>query len=80
MANENGLIGAAGFFIFLLLTLGRAAGGAFSTRQQDSGVAALILAVLAGILLNSIVLDTLHWRHLWLICALPWGQYQEEST
>lgn len=80
VANENGLIGAAGFFIFLLFTLGRAIGGAFSSRQQGSGMAALILAVLAGILLNSIVIDTLHWRHLWLICALPWGQYQEEST
>ncbi len=27
---------------------------------------------LFGVLLNSFVIDTLHWRHFWLLLALPW--------
>jgi len=34
--------------------------------------AKVLLACLAGLALNSLVIDTLHWRHLWLILALAW--------
>jgi predicted membrane channel-forming protein YqfA (hemolysin III family) len=33
---------------------------------------ALVAAALCGALLNSFTIDTLHWRHLWLLLALGW--------
>ena len=31
-----------------------------------------LLAAWCGILANSFVVDTLHWRHLWVVAALIW--------
>ena len=33
---------------------------------------AALLAAWCGLLANSVVIDTLHWRHLWLVAALIW--------
>jgi hypothetical protein len=33
---------------------------------------AALLAAWCGLLANSAVIDTLHWRHLWLVAALIW--------
>ena len=34
---------------------------------------AALLAAWCGLLANSAVIDTLHWRHLWLVAALIWA-------
>jgi hypothetical protein len=34
---------------------------------------AALLGALCGILVNSVVIDTLHWRHLWIVIALIWA-------
>jgi O-antigen ligase len=34
---------------------------------------AALLAVWCGILANSLFVDTLHWRHLWVVAALIWA-------
>jgi hypothetical protein len=31
-----------------------------------------LLAAWCGVMANSAFVDTLHWRHLWLIAALIW--------
>jgi hypothetical protein len=31
------------------------------------------IAILAGILVNSLVIDSLHWRHFFLFLAIPVG-------
>jgi hypothetical protein len=33
---------------------------------------AALLAAWVGLLINSFVVDTLHWRHLWFVAALIW--------
>ena len=33
---------------------------------------AALLAAWCGLVVNSAVIDTLHWRHLWLVAALIW--------
>jgi hypothetical protein len=33
---------------------------------------AALLGAWAGILINSAVIDTAHWRHLWIVAALIW--------
>jgi hypothetical protein len=34
---------------------------------------AALLGAWVGIVANSLFIDTLHWRHLWLIAALIWA-------
>jgi O-antigen ligase len=35
--------------------------------------AAALLAAWCGLVVNSFVVDTMHWRHLWLVAALIWA-------
>ena len=32
-----------------------------------------MLGAWCGLLVNSLVIDTLHWRHLWIVAALIWA-------
>ncbi len=32
-----------------------------------------LLAIWCGLLVNSLVVDTLHWRHLWIVAGLVWA-------
>ena len=44
--------------------LGRATAGLSSTA---------LLAAWCGLLANSVFVDTLHWRHLWILAGLIWA-------
>lgn len=59
--GERGVLGAAGFLAFAALTALGLRG-----RRTDP---VLILA-LAAFLVESFFIDTLHWRHLWLVLVL----------
>jgi O-antigen ligase len=70
---EEGVAGAALVFGLMLLTLGFAARNvAFGIDTYGIGSAGL-LAAWCGLLANSFFVDTLHWRHLWLVAALIWA-------
>lgn len=56
---ENGLLALASFLAFLVLHL---------VRTEPGG--GTLLAVLAGQLVDGLVIDTLHWRHLWVVLGL----------
>lgn len=70
---EEGALGAFIVLGLVLLTLG------FAARNVALGVdtygigSAGLLAAWCGLLANSAFVDTLHWRHLWLIAALIWA-------
>lgn len=71
--SENGVLGFLSFCAFLLVTLTRAlllSQKAVSRAQRS--LFALVAAALFGTLLNSFTIDTLHWRHYWLLLALGW--------
>jgi hypothetical protein len=34
---------------------------------------AALLGAWVGLLVNSLVIDSLHWRHFWVIAALVWA-------
>jgi O-antigen ligase len=70
---EEGVLGALLVFALMLLTLGFAARNvALGVDTYGIGSAAL-LAAWCGLLVNSSFVDTLHWRHLWLVAALIWA-------
>jgi hypothetical protein len=66
---EQGPIGLGAMVAFLLMSLGRAA------RLSRRGVpyAPVVFGLLVGLVVNSIFVDTLHWRHLWVVAALAWA-------
>ncbi len=70
---EEGILGALVLLALMLLTLGFAARNvALGVDTYGIGSAAL-LAAWCGLLANSFFVDTLHWRHLWLVAALIWA-------
>jgi hypothetical protein len=68
--------GIAGFFVIaavifgtLLLAIRNVALG----RGTFGITSAALLACWCGILANSLFVDTLHWRHLWIVAGLIWA-------
>ena len=70
---EQGALGLVAFLALMLLTLGFAARNAVLGRDTYGIGSAALLASWCGVLANSLFIDTLHWRHLWLLAALIWA-------
>lgn len=66
--TENGWLGLISLLGWLLAT----AGGLWRRREASEGPIspATLLAILGGLAVQSLVIDTIHWRHLWLLCGL----------
>lgn len=71
--SENGVIGFFALMLFLLATLVRSLLLSFKapTAFQRS-MFCLVTGALVGTLINSLTIDALHWRHLWLLLAIGW--------
>jgi O-antigen ligase len=69
---EQGVLGFFGFLALLLATLLFALRNAVLGYSTFGIGSAALLASWAGLMVNSLAVDTLHWRHLWLIAALIW--------
>jgi O-antigen ligase len=70
---EEGVLGALVVLGLMLLTLGFAARNAALGRSTYGIGSAALFAAWCGVLANSLFIDTLHWRHLWLLAALIWA-------
>ena len=70
---EEGMLGLLVLLAVLLLTLGFASRNAILGRDTYGIGSAALLAAWCGVLANSVFIDTLHWRHFWLLAALIWA-------
>jgi O-antigen ligase len=70
---EQGLPGLTAFSALLIFTLGAALANAVAGRDTYGVGSAALLGAWCGLLVNSAVIDTLHWRHLWVVAALIWA-------
>jgi O-antigen ligase len=70
---ENGIFAAFAFYTFLAVTLGICFRNALRRRSAFQDVYICCTAILAGMLVNSLVIDSLHWRHFFLFLAIPIG-------
>jgi O-antigen ligase len=70
---EQGLPGLILICALLVSTVAAAVGNAVKGRETYGIGSAALLGALSGILVNSAVIDTLHWRHLWIVVALIWA-------
>ena len=74
---ENGLIALIALLVFIGATMARAwtqARDARSVWLRSINLA--VFATIAGHLLNSFFIDSVHWRHIWFIYAIPWFPLQ----
>jgi O-antigen ligase len=72
---EQGLPGLICLAALVVFTLGAALGNAVAGRDTQGVGSAALLAAWCGIIVNSFVIDTLHWRHLWIVAALIWAAW-----
>jgi O-antigen ligase len=70
---EEGVLGALLVLGLLFLTLGFAARNVARGADTYGIGSAALFAAWCGLLANSLFVDTLHWRHLWLVAALIWA-------
>ena len=70
---EQGVAGLVTLAALLVFTLGAALRNALLGRDTYGIGSAALLGAWCGILANSFFVDTLHWRHLWLVAALIWA-------
>lgn len=65
---ENGIVGLIGLLALIAVSLGNL----YAHSRSGSNLATVTLASIVGILVNSLFIDTHHWRHFWLLLAIPW--------
>ena len=70
---EEGVLGAAVLLALMFGVLVIAARNAVVGQSTHGIGSAALLASWCGALANSVFVDTLHWRHLWLIAGLIWA-------
>jgi O-antigen ligase len=71
--GEEGYPGLLTLMALLGFTLIAALRNAVAGRGTHGIGSAALLAAWCGLLANSAVIDTLHWRHLWVLAALIWA-------
>lgn len=74
VAVENGVFGLLAYAVMLAWALATAARNWWWYRRQRllqaAAISAFSLAALVGIVCEGVIVDTLHWRHLWLIIGV----------
>ncbi|HWC27172.1 MAG TPA: O-antigen ligase family protein [Solirubrobacteraceae bacterium] len=70
---EQGVVGLLAWLALIGVTLGLAVANALAGRDTFGIGSAALLGAWCGLLVNSAVVDTLHWRHLWVVAALIWA-------
>jgi O-antigen ligase len=71
--GEQGFLGLITLIVLLGFTLLAALRNATSGRGTYGIGSAALLGAWLGLLVNSLFIDTLHWRHLWIVAALIWA-------
>lgn len=70
---ENGYLGGLSLMALLTASMLRATWLALGVREPRLQVAmAMVAASLAALCVESVVIDTGHWRHMWILAALAW--------
>jgi O-antigen ligase len=71
--GEQGFPGLLMLLALLAFTLAVALRNAILGRGTYGIGSVALLGAWCGVLANSFVVDTLHWRHLWIVAALIWA-------
>ncbi|RIE07160.1 O-antigen ligase family protein [Candidatus Cryosericum odellii] len=66
---ETGVLGFIALMSFFVYCAGKRRVG-FNEDPAATRIRRICMAALAGIAVNSLYVDTIHWRHLWIIAAI----------
>jgi len=77
---EEGIPGFLALLVLMLATLYWAGENAILGRDTYGIGSAALLGAWVGALANGFFVDTLHWRHLWLLAALIWAGSSRRAT
>ena len=70
---EHGFLGFSSLLLLILILLIGLFLRTVQGIEKPYGLSAkVVLGCLVGLVLNSAVIDTIHWRHFWFILALAW--------
>ena len=70
---ENGFLGGLSLAALMIASMLRAIWLALGVREPRLQVAmAMVAASLAAICVESLVIDSVHWRHMWVLAAMAW--------
>ncbi len=72
--SETGWLGFLGLMLFFTISCVRNLFLILATKGVYRFYFVALLSLIIGQLVNSLVIDSLHWRHLWILLALPWIQ------
>jgi O-antigen ligase len=78
--SEQGFPGLLLWISILLATLVIALRNVREGRDTYGIGSSALLGAWCGLIFNSAVVDTLHWRHLWLVAALIWASTLRRSS
>lgn len=70
--TENGIIGILAIITIILISVWQALKKFRQSGYQESPIYAIVFSSLIGLAFNSFFIDTLHWRHFWIVLALAW--------
>lgn len=71
--SEQGVLGLVVIVATIVATLAFAVMNVIHGRDTYGISAAALMAAWCGLVANSFFVDTLHWRHLWLVAGLIWA-------
>jgi hypothetical protein len=70
---ENGPVGLLAVLTLLFSSLGRATWRGLTTKDEGTRTLLCVVAgLLWGLTAESFVIDSVHWRHFWIVLALAW--------
>lgn len=70
---EQGIFGILSFLFLVILLMIPAGLQAIKSNDKLFGLSSsLIFSISFGLLLNSFLIDTIHWRHFWFVLGLLW--------
>jgi O-antigen ligase/polysaccharide polymerase Wzy-like membrane protein len=77
---EQGPVGLVVLLLFIALTFGVAAANTIRGIDTFGIGSAVLFAAFCGLLVTSVTVDTLHWRHLWVLAALIWVGWRRGAS
>jgi O-antigen ligase len=78
--GEQGFLGLGVILALMIVTLWLAWRNVALGCDTWGIGSSMLLAAWCGLIVNSAVVDTLHWRHLWVVAALIWAGAARRTT
>jgi len=78
--SQSGPLGLALWVALVLATLSLGLRNALTGRDLYGIGSAALLGSWCGLIFNGAVVDTMHWRHMWLVAALIWASSAQQSV